>query len=363
MTHIFSRLGYTFLAAGVFFASPGEACTGFKLIAKDGSSVHGRTLEFGLQLDTSIAVVPRNFDFEGTTPTGTGITYKSRYTAVGVIAFDKVAILDGINEAGLAIGTFYFPGFAGYSTLTPENKSKALSPVEFPNWVLTQFATVDEVLAGLENIVIVPTVSPDWGTTPPPFHYIVYDKNGKCLVIEPMTGHLTSFENRLGVYTNSPNFGWHMLNLRNFVALDPFNPDPLKILGTLVQPFGFGAGMLGIPGDFTPPSRFVRAAFFAANASPSENSEEAVFQAFHILNQFDIPKGISRQKEGENVAIDYTMLTCVRDPQTLKYYFRTYDDQTIRYVDMNRLDLNARTVKKVSTASTNRAIDFTGSLK
>jgi len=331
--------------------SQAEACTGIKLKAKDGSIVHGRTLEFGIQVDTSIVVVPRGYDFEGTTPDGKGLKYKAKYAAVGTIAFDNPAIMDGMNEKGLSVGTFYFPGFAGYSAITPDNQNKAVSPVEFSNWLVTSFATIEEVKAGLSNVIIAPTISKAWGPTPPPFHYIVFDKSGQCLVIEPMDGKLVTYDNRLGAFTNSPQFDWHMTNLRNYINLTPENPKPLKVDGLEFASFGQGGGLVGLPGDFTPPSRFIRAAIFSITAIPTADSKSAIFQAFHILNQFDIPVGAARKKVGDVIYSDFTMLTCARDPQQLKYYFKTYDDQNIRFVDLSKFDLNAKALKLFKTSN------------
>lgn len=340
-----------------------DACTGIKLTAKDGSIVHGRTLEFGIEIDTSAVVIPRGYEFVGTTPQGPGLAYKAKYAAVGAIAFDNLALMDGMNEKGLAVGIFYFPGFARYTSVTDENKSKALSPIEFSNWILTQFATIEEVKAALSNVIIAPTVSKEWGPTPPPFHYIVYDKNGKALVIEPIDGKLVTYDSPLGVITNSPAYDWQMTNLRNYVNLTPINPKPVQFNGIELVPFGQGTGMLGLPGDFSPPSRFVRAAVFCSTAIPSETSTEGVFQAFHILNQFDIPVGVAREKEGNIIHSDYTQVTCVRDPKTLKYYFKTYEDQSIKYVDLNKFDLNAKVTKRIEANGKDRAEDISGLLK
>ncbi|MEI8365110.1 MAG: choloylglycine hydrolase family protein [Parachlamydiaceae bacterium] len=340
-----------------------DACTGIKLVAKDGSFVHGRTLEFGIQVEATVAVIPRNYDFIGTTPNGKGLAYKSKYAAVGTLPFNMPALMDGLNEKGLAVGTFYFPGFAGYSTITPANETKALSPVEFPNWILTQFATVEEVKAGLASIVISPTVVKAWGDTPAPFHYIVFDKQGNGLVIEPIDGKLLTYENPLGTFTNSPAFDWHMTNLRNFINLTPINAKPLTIAGMTLAPFGQGSGMVGLPGDFTPPSRFVRAAIFSVTAIPSPTAKEAVLQAFHILNQFDIPVGAARTVVNGVTYSDSTQITCVRDPQALQYYFKTYDDQTIKMVDLTKFDLNAKTIVQAPTTGLQPIFDITSQLK
>lgn len=357
LTLLFAFVGFTAVI------NPVDACTGIKLTAKDGSIVHGRTLEFGVYVPTSVAVIPRGYAFVGTAPQGQGLKYTTKYAAVGAIASADINLLDGLNEKGLVVGTFYFPGFAGYAKITAENQSKALSPVDFPNWIITQFATVDEVKAALQNVVIAPTVVKEWGSTPAPFHYVVYDKSGNSLVIEPVDGKLLTYDNKLGVFTNSPGFDWHMTNLRNFINLTPVNVQPLKIEGVDLIPFGQGSGMVGMPGDFTPPSRFIRAAIFSITATPSATAGESVLQAFHILNQFDIPVGISRQKEGDVVYSDYTLVTCVRDPQALKYYFKTYDDQTIRVVDLKTFDPDAKWVKKAPTNSSQPFVDISADLK
>lgn len=355
--------GFAFFVAYTSLFTHLEACTGIKLVAKDGSLVHGRTLEFGIQVDISVAVIPRGYAFKGTTPQGPGLSYRSKYAAVGAVAFGDPALMDGINEKGLAVGTFYFPTFAGYSEITAENQSRALSPVEFPNWIVTQFATVDEVKAALPNVVIAPTVTKRWGPTPAPFHYIVFDQSGACLVIEPLEGKLVTYENNLGTFTNSPTFDWHMTNLRNFINLTPFNAKPVALNGVTLEPFGEGSGMVGIPGDFTPPSRFVRAAIFSTTATPSETGDEAIFQLFHILNQFDIPVGVVKTRIENVIYTDETQLTCARDPKSLKYYFRSYADQTIKVVDLNRFDLNAKTIKRVQLSGTTKVTDISSELR
>lgn len=363
---IFSKLSTIALSTFILAAagiSDADACTGIKLVAKDGSNVHGRTLEFGIKVDTSAVVIPRGYAFLSTTPNGKGLEYTSKYGVVGSIAFDNLAVMDGMNEKGLYVGTFYFPGFAEYAKITPENQSKALSPIEFPNWIVTQFATVEEVKQALSNVFIAPTVVKAWGNEPAPFHYLVFDKSGKGLVIEPIGGKLVTYDNPLGTFTNSPTFDWHMTNLRNYINLRTNNVPPLKVANMVLTPFGQGSGMVGLPGDFTPPSRFVRAAIFSYTAIPSDNAEKAVYQAFHILNQFDIPIGLAKDVTDGIVHTDYTIVTAVCDPQALMYYFRTYDDQAIRSVDIKKFDLNAKAVKKAAVTGFQKAVDISADLK
>jgi choloylglycine hydrolase len=337
-----------------------HACTGIKLTAADGSAVHGRTLEFAMNLDTSVVVVPRGYAFAGTVADGKGLSYTAKYAMVGAMLFDDLAVVDGINEKGLAVGTFYFPGYAEYASLGKENQAAALSPIDFPSYVLAQCATLEEVRAVLAKVVIADTPLASWGNQTPPFHYIVYDKKGRSLVIEPLEGKLVAYDNKLGVLTNSPTFDWHMTNLRNYIHLAAFNPPPLEIEGITLEPFGQGAGLVGLPGDFTPPSRFVRAALFTATALPAKTSREAVLQAFHILNQFDIPLGSVR---GEGEKDDYTMLTCVRDPNALRYYFKTYENQSICVVALQNFDLKAKTIKRLSTKGPQKIDDLSAELK
>ena len=121
--------------------------------------------------------------------------------------------------------------------------------------------------------------------------------------------------------------------------------------------------MVGMPGDFTPPSRFVRAAIFSNTAIPSETSDLAVFQAFHILNQFDIPVGVIREESDGKIYTDSTLMTCVRDPKSLKYYFRTYDDQTIKVVDLKKFDLDNKAILYGKMSDRGSAVDITSSIK
>lgn len=338
-----------------------EACTGLKLTALDGTAVHGRTLEFGIEVKSSVACIPRGYSF--TSNEGKGLAYKAKYAAVGTFCFDIISLMDGMNEKGLSIGTFYFSGFAGYTPITNENISRSLSPIDFPNWILTQFASLEEVKNKLSDVVIAEVAFKDWGNIVPPFHYIVYDKNGSSIVIEPIDGKLVIHDNPLGVLTNSPTFDWHMTNLRNFINLTPVNVPPLKVDGLTLAPFGQGSGMVGLPGDFTPPSRFVRASIFAITSNKPKNANEAVFQIFHILNQFDIPVGAARQEEGNVVHTDYTQATVVRDPSMLKYYFRTYNDQTVRMVDLSAFDKDGKEINAISTAGWPTFVDLSKQLK
>ncbi len=353
------------IAIALFAQSAADACTGIMLKTKDGKYVHGRTLEFGVEVSTSLVAVPRNYEFIGKTSNGDGMKYKAKYAMTGLITFTDVNIADGMNSAGLSCGAFYFPTFAGYTPLTKENQNKALSPLDFTNWILARFATVDEVRKAIENeeVVIVPTVLDGWGDTPPPFHYVVYDKSGKSLVIEPLKGKLVVYDDPIGVFTNSPSFDWHMINLRNYTYLKSENAGSMTINGVTFKQLGQGSGMYGIPGDFTPPSRFVRATAFVVTALPPETSFEATMDVFHVLNNFDIPKGFSREVVDGEIFADYTQVTLARDPNTLKFYYKTYDDQRIKEFDLKTFDANSKKILIYNTSSDQTVISVNNKLK
>ncbi|MDN3508110.1 MAG: choloylglycine hydrolase family protein [Simkaniaceae bacterium] len=354
---------FNFLCLSILCTTQLLPCTGMLVQAEDGSSVNGRTVEFGVPLDMSLAVVPRNISFTGKTPVGNGMSYKSKYAAAGIYTFEDVILMDGINEKGLVAAAFYFPGYASYAKVTKKNQKKALSPVDFPNWILTQFASIEEVKKGVESVIIAPTVLKNWGEAPPPMHYIVYDQSGNSIVIEPIDGSLKVYDNKLGVITNSPTFDWQTTNLNNYINLTPYNVVPHQLDKLKFTSFGQGTGMLGLPGDFTPPSRFVRAAFFSALATPSKNGEEAVNQIFRLLNQFDIPSGVVAQKEDGKTTYDYTLLTSVKNPQTLEYLYRSYQNQAIQYINLSQFDFNAKSIKTMKVQGTQQKYNVSSQLE
>ena len=348
------KLKITLIAMSVMLLSSirTNACTGIMITTTDGKTVHGRTLEFGIEVPTSLIAVPINYQFTGKTDNGDGMKYTNKYSMTGIITFTELNIADGMNSAGLSCGAFYFPTIAEYATLTKDNQRKALSPVDFNNWILAQFATVEEVKKSIKNeeVVIVPTVLDGWGAEAPPFHYVVYDKSGKSIVIEPIKGKLVVYDNPIGVITNSPSFDWHMTNLRNYTNLKTENVNSMTIAGTTFKQLGQGTGMNGIPGDFTPPSRFVRATAFSVTSLPTNNTFAAIGDVFHILNNFDIPKGFSREVVEGTIYADYTQLTCARDPHSLKYYYKTYENQTVKEFDLNLFDSKSKKILILSTS-------------
>jgi choloylglycine hydrolase len=328
--------------------SVAPACTGITIRPKDGSIIFGRTLEFAMDLKSNIIVVPRDKDYVGTTSSGQpGLQWKTKYGIVGISAFDMPITLDGLNEQGLEVGLFYFPGFAKYQEIQPEDIKQALAPWELGVYLLGTCADVPEAVAAAKNVRVGAVVQPDMGIVPPA-HFIVTDAQGNCVVLEYIDGELKIHKNALGVMSNSPSFDWHMTNLSNYINTSVNNVPQIEVAGKEIKGLGQGSGMLGLPGDFTPPSRFVRAVAFSNSALPVDSAHEGVLQAFHILNQFDIPKGAARGIENGQEVADYTLWTSVSDLTNRRYYYRTFENSRIRMVDLKAVDLNAKDIRTIS---------------
>ncbi|MGD0672874.1 MAG: choloylglycine hydrolase family protein [Candidatus Binatus sp.] len=347
-----SRVIYlAILACSLFFAKVAPACTGIRLRAEDGTVVYARTLEFNVDPDSDVIMVPRGYARTGTTPDGeNGLKWTSKYASLGANSLGLPLLVDGVNEKGLAAGLFYFPTTAGYMKYNAAEASRTIAPWELASWILENFATVEEVKQNIGRIAVAEVVFKKWGMVIP-VHFVVHDASGKSIVIEYIEGKLHVYDDVLGVLTNSPSFDWHMTNLRNYVNFSVVNVPPVKVDGITLTGLGQGTGMLGMPGDFTPPSRFVRAVAYNTSILPSKTGEEAVLQAFHILNNFDIPEGVAREEQKDahgNVIADRTMWTSASDLKARRYYFRTHENSQIRSVDLMKMPLDANSITTFS---------------
>jgi choloylglycine hydrolase len=346
-----------------FGLSTAPACTGITIKPKDGSVIFARTLEFAADLQSNILIVPRGQEYVGTAPGGKpGLRWKTKYGTVGANAFDMSVVVDGLNEKGLQVGLFYFPGFARYQEVKSEDVGKALAPWEVSSYLLGTCADVKEAVAAARNVLVGEVVQKDMGFVPP-VHLIVTDASGSSMVLEWVGGELRVHANPFGVMANSPTFDWHMTNLSNYVTLTRKNVERIDLAGKEIKGLGQGSGMLGLPGDFTPPSRFVRAVAFSRTAVPVETAKAGVLQAFHILNQFDIPKGAAQGMEHGQEVYDYTLWTSASDLKNLRYYFRTFDNSRIRMVDMKTVNLDGDEIKTISMTGEETIEDVSGKAK
>ena len=328
------------IIACLFFAwqFKAEACTGISMFAADGSYFQARTIEWaGTNLNSMYVVVPRNFSQTSFTPKGAnGMTFISKYGYIGLAVHEKEFIAEGLNEAGLSAGLFYFPNFGSYQLYDEKYNSTTVADLQLVSWILSQFATVDEVKANINKVRVVSLMGGDGSAEA--IHWRVGDKSGKQIVIEIEKGVPHIYDNPIGVITNAPNFPWHLSNLSNYINLTPINPPAHKMADFMVEPIGHGNGFLGLPGDFTPPSRFVRAAFFKSTAPMLPTARATMLQCFHILNNFDIPIGMNFPKNEIPDLPSATQWTSVIDLTNGVVYYKTFDNNNIRMIDLKNID-------------------------
>lgn len=325
-------LGLAALTAGGDIAS--TACTGISLTAKDGSYIQARTIEGShMELESACVIIPRGHTIESYTPTSEkGLKFKAKYGVVGMSVVREEFIAEGINEAGLSAGLFFFPDYGAYQPYDSLQRERTLGDLQVNAWILSQFKTIDEVketiagvrIAGLEHTSVV--------------HWRIGEPSGRQVVMEIVDGVVQFHENTVGVLTNSPDFGWHLKNLNNYVNLFPGDAAEQHLGAQHVKAFGGNSGFLGLPGDFTPPSRFVRAAFFCATAPQRATGFETVKQCFHILNNFDIPIGVEhRRGEGPKIP-SATQWTSAIDLTHRIVYYKTMHNNTIRRISLAEID-------------------------
>ena len=327
------------MAVSAGFAAKSDACTGISFTAQDGSRVVARTVEWAATpMQCGYVVCPRGHVFQSYTPTGAnGMKYTSLYGFVGIYTEYEPFVVEGVNEAGLSAGLFFFPNYGDYAPYNEARNNVTLCDMQFVSWVLSQFSTIDQVKAALAKIDLV-TLSHKIGAV----HWRICEPGGRMVVLEVVAGVPHFYENTLGVLTNAPGFQWHMTNLNNYINLQPGSaPDQTLKPGIVLQPLGHGSGMLGLPGDFTSPSRFVRASFYETTAPDSATGFDAVIQAFHILNNFDIPIGSQHVKsEIPKGMPSATQFTAVTDQKAMKLYYRTAWNSNIRCIDLMHIDFS-----------------------
>ncbi len=317
-----------------------DACTGITLRSEDGAYVLARTIEWGgSDLNSKYVIVPRGYKQVSFVPGGAkeGLSFTARYGYVGLAVEQEDFVAEGLNEAGLSIGLFYFPGYGKYESYDVSKKSSSIADLQLASWLLGSCKTVEEVRDALKEVHVV-AIDPRASTV----HWRIADASGRQYVLEIIDEELRFYKNDLGVLTNSPSFDWQKTNLNNYVNLYPGS----AITGTLsgnvhLSPFGAGSGMLGLPGDVTPPSRFVRAFFYQHTAPCQHTAVETVLQSFQILNNFDIPVGV--EFPAGKVPSDIpsaTQWTSVTDITNRIIYYRTMYNSAIRSVELNKIDFS-----------------------
>ncbi|MBB6430297.1 linear amide C-N hydrolase [Algisphaera agarilytica] len=340
---------------------PAEACTGIMLVGEDGTIVRARTVEWGpFDLQPTLDVVPRGYEYDaGEMPDGkNGMKWKGKYGVVGTAMLGHATPGDGMNEVGLTAGLFYLPGFTTYEEYKPEDADRSIAGIHLAGYVLSMFETVDEVREGLKDVRVVAVDDPKLGF-PFPLHMLVADARGGRIVVEYIDGKATVFEADLGTITNSPTYDWHMTNLNNYINLSAISIPEREVGGVTFGPLGAGSGMIGLPGDFTPPSRFVRAVAFSQSARPTVGDYDTVREAFRILDNFNIPLGAAEGDDDDVEAPDLlysaTQWTTAADIKNMKFYYHTQFDRAVHMADLNQIDFD--TLDEISRTPMNEPVD------
>ena len=326
------------ISLGLISQIPTNACTGITLKSKDNSVITARTIEWAESVMNNLyVVVPRNQELQSLTPSGMdGVKFKSKHGYVGLAVEQKEFMVEGINEKGLSAGLFYFPNYGKYQPYNEAKKDQCLADFQVVSYVLAECSTIDEVKEALGKVRII-NIDPRSSTV----HWRFTEPSGRQVVLEIVDEIMHFYENPLGVLTNSPGIEWHWTNLNNYINLEPGNAPEHKFGPLEMKNFGHGSGLLGLPGDFTPPSRFVRAAFFQLTAAQQPTAEESVVQAFHLLNNFDIPTGTEVPLGKASIALpSATQFTVASDTYNRKIYYRTMYNSNIRCIDLKAIDFN-----------------------
>ena len=343
----------------VLSASFADSCTVFRLKANDGSIVVGRSMEFAVDLKYDAIAVPRNKTYISPAPDGKeGLSWKTHYGYVGIGTFGmEFGTSDGMNEKGLAVGVLWFENDMKWQDVASGEVKRALAQGMVSDWILGNFATVEDVKREIQKIKVFNYTDPKTKMALT-VHFIVYDAKGGCIVIEYENGVCNIYDNPLGIMTNAPRFPWQLTNLRQYAGMTSEMPTSYQMSGLTFLPTGHGSGMFGLPGDLTPPSRFVRLAVLTRFSDIQPDSERTLNLAQHIINTFDIPFGLvtDTMPDKKTVLKESTQWVTFRDLSKRVVYFKTYENQNLRKIDLNKLNFSGANVKRIPMFGTSETI-------
>ena len=288
-------------------------CTSIVLNA--GAVYAGRTLDLDVPFGERVAIAPREFPF-----TFRRLPVLERHQAViGMAAVEEGRPLfaEAVNEAGVYIAGLNFPHSARYPGAA---EGEALAPYELIPWLLGVCGTAAEAAERLRRMPLTgEALRP--GLPAAPLHWHIADREG-AFVAEPTEEGLRIWADPVGVLTNEPPFPFHLANLSQYLGCSPSQPDNRLDPAVGLRPFGQGMGAVGLPGDLSPASRYVRAAFCLRNSACPPEEGAAVAQFFRLLDGVSMPRGAVRTPEGR---WDVTRYACCVNTDTGTYYYRTYD--------------------------------------
>lgn len=314
-------------------------CTALTLKTKEGYHLFGRNMDIEYSFNQQVVLVPRNYKYKNVVTSSTE-SIKYAMIGMGTIIDGHPAFAEALNEKGLTCAGLNFPGYAYWEEEIIEGKTN-IPPYDIILWILANFESVEQLKPALENINIVK--KPLNESTPlPTLHWIVSDKNGDCIVIEKTKEKLSIFDNKVGVLTNAPTFDWHLGNLTQYMGLSSNQPEKVSWSEQELKPMGQGVGAIGLPGDFSSASRFVKSAFLRSNINFSDGEFSGIIEFFHILNSVAMVRGsvVTPAKMDDITA--YTSCMC---QEKGIYYYNTYSNNQINAIDMNKEDLEGAEIK------------------
>ena len=291
----------------------------------------GRTLDYEFSYGDDVTITPRNYSFHFKE----AVDINSHYAIIGMahIVDQYPLYYDAINEKGLGIAGLNFVGNADYKEKI--NGKDNITQFEFIPWILSQCATVDEAqnLIKKMNFLNVP-----FNNKLPlaQLHWIISDSE-KCITVESVKEGIKIYDNPVGVLTNNPPFDKQMFSLNNYRNLSAKDTKNTFAPGLELERYSRGMGAIGLPGDLSSQSRFVRVAFTKMNSISGEGERESVSQFFHILNSVDQQRGCCDLGDDKYEITLYT--SCCNTNKGI-YYYTTYDNHQITAVDMHKENLD-----------------------
>ena len=304
-------------------------CTAISFLTKN--HYFGRNMDYTYSYEESVTVTPRKFPL----PFRLAEQVSSHFAMIGMAMVDNGYPLyyDATNECGLSMAGLYFPGNAVY--LPAQEGMDNITPFEFIPWILCRCADLKHAEKCLNRLNLVDVAYSDKYPLSP-LHWIISDKD-RSITVEPTAKGIKIYDNPIGVLTNNPPFDFHLYNLSNYLNLTHDEPINRFAPSASIQPYSLGMGAIGLPGDLSSASRFVRAAFTKLNSVCDETECSSVSQFFHILG------AVSQQKGCVKIGNDYekTIYTSCCNTDTGVYYYTTYDNPQITGVSMRNTDLNS----------------------
>ncbi|MDR1639323.1 MAG: linear amide C-N hydrolase [Clostridiales bacterium] len=309
-------------------------CTAVGLKTEDGKSILARTMDFSGNYEATLIVVPRLFPQPLTQETVEKLPYS--YVGMGVVAFNSPNMLDGLNEHGLAGVNNYYNGLAVYNKKAEPGKTPVTGYMAL-SYALSTCKSLDEVEDAFKNkITLVESSSPVLKVDPP-LHFMFTDKSGEAVVIEPDQDGVKIYRNSVGVLTNPPAYSWHETNLRHFLGISRYTPQAGEIGDKMIEPLGGGG--LGLPGDFSSVSRFIRMAYMRKLAFPAKSEDDGVTLAMHLLDSVNVIKGTVAKSPDS--PLHYTFYKSAMCAESGRYFFSHYNDRRLSVATLGRFDLDA----------------------